>query len=91
MPSDYPGKIIILGYFIDKQDAGDTAKRAKWSEDLFERFNTHIVAACEKGDLVDPSDEARAIIAVMAENAPGANPKTKSGHAVAAYLAYRGF
>jgi hypothetical protein len=91
MPSDYPGKIIILGYFIDKQDAGDPDERAEWSEDLFTRFDAHIVAACKAGGLNDPSDEARAIMAVMAENAPGGSPKTKAGHAVAAYLAYRGF
>ena len=91
MPSDYPGKIIILGYFVDKQEPGDTAERAEWSEDLFTRFDAHIVAACKAGGLNDPSDEARAIMAVMAENAPGASPKTKAGHAVAAYLTYRGF
>ena len=91
MPSDYPGKIIILGYFVDKQDGGDAAKRAKWSEDLFTRFDAHIVAACKAAGLNDPSDEARAIMAVMAENAPGGAAKTKAGHAVAAYLVHRGF
>ena len=91
MPSDYLSKIIILGYFIDKQNAGDDGKRTQWSEDLFTRFDAHIVGACTAAGLNDPSDEARAIMAVMAENAPGAAPKTKAGHAVAAYLAYRGF
>ena len=91
MPSDYPSKIIILGYFVDKQDGGDSAKRAEWSEDLFKRFNAHIVTACKAAGLSDPSDEARAIMAVMAENAPGGAPKTKAGHAVAAYLVHRGF
>lgn len=91
MPSDYPSKLIILGYFVDKQNAGDEAKRVKWSEDLFARFDAHVVAACKAGGLNDPSDEARAIMAVMAENAPGSNPKAKAGNAVAAYLTYRGF
>lgn len=90
MPSDYPSKIVILGYFVDKQAAGDRDDRTAWSDDLFARFDHHIVAACAAGGYDDPSEEARAIMAVMAENAPGGSPKTKANRAVASYLAYRG-
>jgi len=90
MSSDYPSKLVILGYFVDKQDAGTTEKRAKWSDDLFTRYNQPIVAACSAAGY-DPSEEARAIMAVMSLNAPGASPQTKAQRAVQAYLEYRGW
>ena len=89
MASDYPSKFIILGYFIDKQDAGTGEKRAKWSNDLFDRFDKHIVEACKGTPVEDPSNEARAIMAIMALNAPGKQAPTKAKHAAAAYVAYR--
>jgi hypothetical protein len=90
MASDYPGKIVLIGYFLDKKNAGDREKRTEWSEELFELYDDLIVAACKAGGLKDPSEEARAIMAVMATRAPGTGDKAKAGNAVAAYLAYRG-
>jgi hypothetical protein len=89
MASDYPSKFIILGYFIDKQDAGTGEKRTKWSDDLFDRFDKHIVAACKGTPVENPSDEARAIMAIMALSAPGKPAPKKAQNAVAAYVAYR--
>ena len=89
MASDYPSRLVILGYFIDKQDAGTGDKRAKWSDDLFDRFDEHIVDACQGTPAQDPSEEARAIMAIMALNAPGKQAPTKAKNAVAAYVAYR--
>ena len=91
MTSDYPSKIVLIGFFVQNKSAGTVEDRDQFSDDLFDRFNAHIVTACTAAGLPDPSDEARAIMAVMALNAPGAAPKTKAGRAVEAYLAYRGF
>jgi hypothetical protein len=89
MASDYPSKFIILGYFIDNQDAGTGEERATWANDLFDRFDKHIVEACKGTPVEDPSDEARAIMAIMALNAPGSQAPKKAKNAVAAYVAYR--
>src|SRR5687768_806116 len=43
MASDYPSKFIILGYFIDKQESGTGEDRREWSDDLFDRYDEHIV------------------------------------------------
>jgi hypothetical protein len=91
MPSDYPTKIVLIGFFVQNRRAGTPQQRQDFADDLFNRFDAHIIAACTAGGLPDPSDEARAIMAVMALNAPGAAPKTKAGNAVKAYLEYRGF
>lgn len=89
MASDYPSKLIILGYFIDNQDAGTGDARATWAEDLFERYDRHIVDACKGTPAEDASAEARAIMAIMALNAPGSQAAKKAQNAVAAYVAYR--
>ena len=89
MASDYPSKFIILGYFVDKQEAGSGEERREWSDDLFDRYDKHIVEACKGTPVQDPSDEARAIMAIMALNAPGKQAPTKAKNAVAAYVAYR--
>ncbi|MDH4064263.1 MAG: hypothetical protein OEW19_07660 [Acidobacteriota bacterium] len=91
MASDYPSRIVLLGFFVQNQTAGTPEQRETFSNDLFTRFDGHIVTACASGGLTDPSADARAIMAVMALNAPGASPKTRAGNAVKAYLAYRGF
>jgi hypothetical protein len=91
MASDYPSKIVLLGFFVQNKEAGTPEEREGFSDDLFTRFDGHIVTACAAGGLPPPSAEARAIMAVMALNAPGAAAKTKAGHAVKAYLSHRGF
>ena len=89
MASDYPSKFIILGYFIEKQEAGTGDERATWAGDLFDRYNKHIVEACKGTPVEDPSAEAGAIMAIMALNAPGSQAPKKARNAVAAYVAYR--
>jgi hypothetical protein len=89
MASDYPSKFVILGYFVDKQEAGTGEERCEWSDDLFDRFDKHIVDACKGTPVEDPSGEARAIMAIMALNAPGSQAAKKAKNAVAAYVAYR--
>jgi hypothetical protein len=89
MASDYPSKFVILGYFIEKQEPGTGEERAEWSDDLFDRFDDHIIEACKGTAVEDPSDEARAIMAIMALKAPGKQSPTKARNAVAAYVAYR--
>lgn len=89
MASDYPSKFMILGYFIDNQDAGTGEERATWADDLFDRYDQHIVDACKGTPVEDPSAEARAIMAIMALNAPGSQAAKKAKNAAAAYVAYR--
>ena len=90
--SDYPGRTMLVGFFIQKQDAGTTAQRDQFSQELFDKFNDHIVAACGQATPpVDPSPRVRASIAVMAQNAPGSNNAARARRAVQAYLTFRGF
>ena len=91
MASDYPGRTILLGYFVENQEAGTAAERQQFSNDLFDSFDAHIVKACAAvSPPIDPSPRIRATIAVMAQHATGANNKIKSGRAVQAYLTFRG-
>ena len=89
MASDYLAKYILIGFYAQEQEAGSKKDRDEFSEDIFTRFNHHIVEAAAKAGL-DLSDESRSIIAVLATRAPGASPKTKAGNAVKAYVEYRG-
>jgi hypothetical protein len=89
--SDYPGRTVLVGYFIENQEAGTAAKRQQFSNDLFEAFDAHIVKACASATpQIDPTPRIRASIALMAQHAKGSNNKIKSGRAVAAYLEFRG-
>jgi hypothetical protein len=90
--SDYPGRTILLGYFVENQEAGTAAERQRFADELFDKFNAHIVAACE-GIVppLDPSPRIRAAMAVMAQNAPGSNNGVRARRAVEAYLEFRGF
>ena len=91
MPSDYPGGTALIGYFIENSDAGSTAERQQFSDDLFDSFDAHIVTACAAvNPPIDPSPRIRATIAVMAQHAPGSNSRIKSNRAVQAYLTFRG-
>ena len=91
MASDYPGRTILIGYFVENQDAGTVAKLQQFSDELFDRFDAHIVAACA-GSVppLDPSPRIRAAMAVMAQNAPGSNNGVRARRAVEAYLKFRG-
>ena len=89
MASDYLSKYILIGYYRQNQEAGSPDERDAWSEAVFNRFDHHIVEACEAAG-IDPSEEARSIMAVLASMAPGTAPKTKAGQAVRAYVEYRG-
>ncbi len=89
MASDYLAKYILIGYYNENQEAGTKAERDEWSEDVFTRYNHHIVEAAQQAGL-EVSEESRSIMAVLATMAPGASPKTRAGRAVNAYLLYRG-
>ena len=68
------------------------SQRDQFSQELFDKFNDHIVAACSQATPpVDPSPRVRASLAVMAQNAPGGSNATKARRAVQAYLTFRGF
>lgn len=89
MASDYQAKYILIAFYSQSQKAGTKDERDQLSEDLFTRFNHHIVDLAAQANL-DVSEESRSIMAVLANMAPGASPKTRAGHAVKAYLDYRG-
>jgi hypothetical protein len=89
--SDYPGRTILVGFFFQKQEAGTLKQREQFSQELFDKFNDHIVAACNAATPpLEPSARVRASIAVMAQNAPGSNNGAKARRAVQAYLTFRG-
>jgi len=90
--SDYPGRTMLVGFFFENQSAGTAAQRQQFSQELFDKFDAPIVAACAAATPpLDPSPDVRAAIAVMAQNAPGGNNGVKARRAVAAYLTFRGF
>ncbi len=91
--SDYPSKVILVGYFIQEKEAGTAEEREELSQELFDKFDDHIKAACAAAQppLPDPSPEARALMAVMARHARGGTNKARAGNAVEAYLIHRGW
>ena len=90
--SDYPGRAILVGFFVQKQEAGTVSQRDQFSQELFDKFNDHILAACSQAmPPVAPSPRVRASLAVMAQNAPGGSNAVKARRAVQAYLTFRGF
>ena len=91
--TDYPSRIVLVGYFIQEQDAGTIEERQEFSQEIFDRYNAHIIAACAAAEppLLDPSAEARALMAIMAEHAKGGTARRRAGHAVEAYLVHRGW
>ena len=91
MPSDYPGRAMLVGFFFENQKAGSAKQRQQFSDDLFNKFDAHIVAALKTvTPPVDPSARIRASIALMAQNAAGSNSGVKARKAVQAYLEFRG-
>jgi hypothetical protein len=91
--SDYPSKVILVGYFIQEKEAGTAEEREEFNQELFDKFDGHIKAACAAAQppLQDPSPEARALMAVMARHARGGTNKARAGNAVEAYLIHRGW
>ena len=89
MASDYLAKYVLIAYYAQNQEAGTRQEREEFSDDIFERFDHHIVDAARKAGL-ELSDESRTIMAVLASMAPGGSPKSRAGNAVQAYLEYRG-
>ena len=89
MASDYLSKYVLIGYFNENQEAGTAAERTDWSDDAFDRYDAHIVAAATQAGL-DVTVESRSIMVVLATMSPGQAPKTRAGQAVRAYLEYRG-
>ena len=91
--SDYPSKVILVGYFIQEKEAGTTEERDEFNQEIFDKFDKHIKAACAAAQppLVDPSPEARALMAVMALHARGGTNERRAGNAVEAYLIHRGW
>ena len=90
--SDYPSKNILVGFFIQEQEAGTVAERDQFSQELFDKFNQHIVDACLAATPpLDASADARSLMALMAQHAPGGTGKKQAQNAVAAYLEYRGW
>ena len=91
--SDYPSKVILVGYFVQEQEAGTAEERAAFNQEIFDRFDRHINAACAAAQppLVAPSPEARALMAVMALRAKGGTNERRAGNAVEAYLIHRGW
>lgn len=83
---------MLVAFFIQRQEAGTAAQREQFSQELFDKFDAHIVAACSAATPpVELSARVRASIAVMAQNAPGGNNPAKARRAVQAYLTFRGF
>jgi len=91
--SDYPSKVVLLAYFIKEQEAGTVDERDKFGQELFDKFDEHIRAACTAAQppLPEPSPEARALMAVMARHARGGTNERRAGNAVEAYLIHRGW
>jgi hypothetical protein len=89
--SDYPGRTVLIAFFFENQSAGTAAQRQQFSQEIFDRFDAHITAGCAAATPpVNPSARIRAAIAVIAQNAPGANSRAKARRAVEAYLTFRG-
>ena len=85
----YEAKYVLIGFYNENQQAGTPQQRDQFRDNVFTRFDHHIIAAAQQAGLT-LTDESRSIIAMMATMAPGSAPKTKAGQAVKAYVEYRG-
>ena len=91
MAADYPGRTVLVGYFIENQQSGSAADRQQFANDLFDAFDAHIVAGCAAATPpINPTPRIRASLALMAQHAKGSNNKIKAGRALQAYIAFRG-
>jgi len=90
MPSDYPDKIVLMGYFFQEGQPGSKNDRGQFSQELYDRYDQHIINACAPVvPALNPSPEERAIMAVIATHATG-NSTEQAQHAVEAYVIFRG-
>ena len=91
--SDYPSKVVLVGYFVQEQEAGSVEERDEFNQKLFDKFDKHIRTACAAAEppLIDPSAEARALMALMAQHAKGGTNERRAGNSVKAYLIHRGW
>lgn len=88
--SDYPSKLILLAFFVQEQEAGTREERDEFSQELFDAYDAHIVELCAAVmPPIEPSAEARALMAIMALHAAG-NRKKQAQKALEAYLIHRG-
>jgi hypothetical protein len=88
--TDYPSKLILVAYFVQEQDAGTREERDALSQELFNAYDEIITELCAEAEPpIEPSAEARALMAIMAKHAAG-NKKKQAAHAVNAYLVHRG-
>jgi hypothetical protein len=86
---NYEAKFVLIGFYAQNQKAGTKEDRERWDQDVFDKFDRHILDACQQAGF-EPTDEARSIMAVLSNMSPGTAAKTRAGRAVAAYLEYRG-
>lgn len=83
---DYDLDIILIGLVAHQNFEGGTEDSvAAYANDLFNRFNTHIVKAAASAGL-DFDARDRSIIACIAAMTPGTTPKESALDAVATYV-----
>jgi hypothetical protein len=88
--TDYPSKLILVAFFIQEQKAGTKDERDEFSQELFDTYDALITDLCDDATPpIEPSAEARALMAIMAVHAPGSKKKQAEA-AVGAYLIHRG-
>jgi hypothetical protein len=88
--TDYPSKLILLAFFVQEQEAGTKEDRDEFSQELFDTYDELITDLCDEATPpIEPSAEARALMAIMAFHAPG-SAKKQAERAVGAYLIHRG-
>jgi len=89
--TDYPSKLILVAFFIQEQKAGTKDERDEFSQELFDTYDALITDLCNDATPpIDPSAEARALMAIMAFHAAPSNKKKQAEAAVGAYLIHRG-
>ncbi len=66
MASDYTPELILIGYYIQNQDPGTTAKRLQFSQDLFDMFDDEVgTAAAPVAPPIALTPQLRASLAMM--------------------------
>ena len=87
---DYDLDVILIGLVAHQNFEGGTEDSVvAYANDLFNRFNTHIVKAAARAGL-DFDARERGIIACIAAMTPGTTPKESAMDAVATYIQLRG-
>jgi hypothetical protein len=87
---DYGLDVIVIGLVAHQNFEGGTEDSVfTYANDLFNRFNTHIVKAAASAGL-DFDARDRSIIACIAAMTPGTTAKESAMDAVATYVQLRG-